>query len=92
MALIALFNDLWCGWDGSDAPILALLELSAAFSTINHGSLLGGLRGLGVGYTKLCWFTYSEDWGGEILFSDPSMWEATGVKMMSPLLFNSYMK
>lgn len=37
--------------------ILALLDLLMSFNTIDHGTLLGQLRELGVGSTVLCWFT-----------------------------------
>lgn len=39
MALVVLFDDLWEGYRES-ASILALLGLSAAFDTVDHGILL----------------------------------------------------
>lgn len=49
MALIRVMGDLRREWDGSSVSILALLDLSAAFDTIDHGIFLGQLQELGCG-------------------------------------------
>lgn len=46
-ALVMLVDDRWWGWDGGSALILAFLNLSIAFNTIEHGILLGQLGGWG---------------------------------------------
>lgn len=50
MALITLLHDSWHGQDGNYryVSILALLDVSVAFDTFNHGILLDRLRGLGL--------------------------------------------
>lgn len=56
-ALVVLMNDLWLEWDAAGASIFALLDISVAFSTINHGIFWGQLKELGLGDIILCWFT-----------------------------------
>lgn len=46
-ALVSFVYDLWHAQDWGSAPILVLLDLSAALDTINHGIFLRWLRGLG---------------------------------------------
>lgn len=36
-------DDLWQKWNGGSIFILGLLDLSAAFNTIDHGILMGRL-------------------------------------------------
>ncbi|KAF7245513.1 putative RNA-directed DNA polymerase from transposon BS [Varanus komodoensis] len=55
-ALVALYDDLCREKDRGSASLLVLLDLSAAFDTIDHGILLDRLAGLGVGGTALQWF------------------------------------
>lgn len=40
MALVMILDDLWHGWDGVYAFILALIDLLAAFSTVDHAIIL----------------------------------------------------
>ena len=56
-ALLKVQNDLLCAADKSDISILALLDLSAAFDTIDHHILLERLRiTMGLSGTVLSWF------------------------------------
>ncbi|KAF7235017.1 C-type lectin domain family 2 member D, partial [Varanus komodoensis] len=55
-ALVALYDDLCKEQDRGSASLLVLLDLSAAFDTIDHGIPLDRLAGLGVGGTALQWF------------------------------------
>ncbi|KAF7245842.1 RNA-directed DNA polymerase from mobile element jockey [Varanus komodoensis] len=55
-ALVTLYDDLCRERDRGSASLLVLVDLSAAFDTINHGILLNRLAGLGVGGTAWRWF------------------------------------
>ena len=46
VALLKVMNDILCTSDDSNIPVLTLLDLSAAFDTINHKSLLARLKNL----------------------------------------------
>lgn len=57
-ALLKVLNDLLTSVDNGDAVILALLDQSAAFDTIDHGILLDRLSArFGVSGLALTWFT-----------------------------------
>ncbi|MCH1596002.1 MAG: reverse transcriptase family protein [Flavobacteriaceae bacterium] len=54
-ALTKVHNDIMCAVDESKAVILVLLDLSAAFDTIDHGLLLQRLNEMGVRGNALEW-------------------------------------
>ncbi|KAF7254804.1 RNA-directed DNA polymerase from mobile element jockey [Varanus komodoensis] len=98
-ALVALYDDLCREKDRGSASLLVLLDLSAAFDTIDHGILLDRLVGLGVGGTALQWFrSYLNGRFQEVVLGDygSAPWQLChGVSqrsILSPLLFNIYMK
>ncbi|KAF7235683.1 putative RNA-directed DNA polymerase from transposon BS [Varanus komodoensis] len=98
-ALVALYNDLCREKDRGSASLLVLLDLSAAFDTIDHGILLDRLAGLGVGGTALQWFrSYLNGRFQKVVLGDygSAPWQLChGVpqgSILSPLLFNIYMK
>ncbi|KAF7247270.1 Netrin receptor UNC5B [Varanus komodoensis] len=98
-ALVALYDDLCREKDRGSASLLVLLDLSAAFDTIDHGILLDRLAGLGVGGTALRWFrSYLNDRFQKVVLGDygSAPWQLChGVpqgSILSPLLFNIYMK
>ncbi|KAF7254503.1 Beta-tectorin [Varanus komodoensis] len=98
-ALVALYDDLCREKDRGSASLLVLLDLSAAFDTIDHGILLHRLAGLGVGGTALQWFrSYLNGWFQKVVLGDygSAPWQLChGVpqgSILSPLLFNIYMK
>uniref|UniRef100_A0A8C6XR48 Reverse transcriptase domain-containing protein n=1 Tax=Naja naja TaxID=35670 RepID=A0A8C6XR48_NAJNA len=98
-ALVALLDDLWRARDRGFSSVLVLLDLSAAFDTIDHGILLRRLVGLGVGGTVLRWLSsYLAGRSQSVLAggqrSSPRALTC-GVpqgSVLSPLLFNIYMK
>ena len=56
-ALVRVQNDILCAIDNNESVILLLLDLSAAFDTVDHSILLSRLRDrFGVNGTALAWF------------------------------------
>ena len=56
-ALVRVQNDILCVVDNNESVILLLLDLSAAFDTVDHSILLSRLRDrFGVNSTALAWF------------------------------------
>uniref|UniRef100_A0A670IP01 Reverse transcriptase domain-containing protein n=1 Tax=Podarcis muralis TaxID=64176 RepID=A0A670IP01_PODMU len=98
-ALVVLVDDLRQARDKGESCFLVLLDLSAAFDTIDHNILLDRLEGLGAGGTVIRWFrsfllgrVQKVVVGDEC--SDPSALTC-GVpqgSVLSPMLFNIYMK
>ena len=56
-ALVRIHNDLLLSIDSRRSVLLVLLDLTAAFGTLDHTTLLNRLRELGVDRTVLAWFT-----------------------------------
>ncbi|XP_061477607.1 uncharacterized protein LOC133381973, partial [Rhineura floridana] len=98
-ALVALVDDMRRALDRGEHTFLILLDLSAAFDTVDHGILLSRLEGLGIGGTVLQWFrSYLSGRYQRVVLGDEvsDPWPLNcGVpqgSILSPMLFNIYMK
>ena len=61
-ALVRIHNDMMQSMDCRRGVLLVLLDLSAAFDTLDHGILLKRLHDIGVRHTALEWFkSYLDD-------------------------------
>ncbi|KAK3558457.1 hypothetical protein QTP86_018184, partial [Hemibagrus guttatus] len=96
-ALLAVTEKLHAARSAKLSSVLILLDLSAAFDTVNHKTLLSTLRSLGIFGTAWEWFasyldghSYQVTWKG--LTSAPRRL-STGVpqgSVLGPLLFSLY--
>uniref|UniRef100_A0A803TL80 Reverse transcriptase domain-containing protein n=1 Tax=Anolis carolinensis TaxID=28377 RepID=A0A803TL80_ANOCA len=98
-ALVALVNDLRRELDRGSVSLLVLLDLSAAFDTVDHGLLLGRLAGMGLGGTVLQWLrsflegrTQMVSLGDTCSTPQPLSCGVPQGSVVSPMLFNIYMK
>ncbi len=97
-ALLSVTEALRLARAASKSSVLILLDLSAAFDTVNHQILLSTLRKMGISGTALLWFesylsnrSFRVSWRGEV---SKSQLLATGVpqgSVLGSLLFSIYM-
>ncbi len=97
-ALLSVVEDLRLATTASESSLLILLDLSAAFDTVNHQILLSTLLRKGIWGTALQWFdsylsdrSFKVSWRGEV---SKSQHLAIGVpqgSVLGPLLFSVYM-
>ena len=98
-ALIKIINDIRLNTDSGKLSVLVLLDLSAAFDTVDHNILLDRLENwVGLSEMVLKWFrSYLEGRGYYVSIGDhKSEWTSMtcGVpqgSILAPLLFNLYM-
>ncbi len=97
-ALLSVVEDLRLARTASKSSLFTLLDLSAAFYTVNHQILLSTLLRKGISGTALQWFdsylsdrSFKVSWRGEVSKSQNL---STGVpqgSVLGPLLFSVYM-
>ncbi len=97
-ALLSVVEALRLARADSKSSILILLDLSAAFDTVNHQIPLSNLLAKGISGTTLQWFdsyltdrSFNVSWKGEV---SKSQHLTTGVpqgSVLGPLLFSVYM-
>ena len=97
-ALLRIMNDLLCAMDQNKVSVLLLLDLSAAFDTIDHSILLSRLGTVfGISSTALSWFESYLEGRSQIVsvdgFSSASTPLEYGVpqgSVLGPILFVLY--
>ena len=97
--MTSVINDLWLSSDYNIASALILLDLSAAFDTVDHAILVHRLRQVGVTGSALSWLTsFLQDRLQSVRlgqFCSPQDKLVCGVlqgSSLSPLLFNVYLQ
>ena len=90
-ALVRVFNDLLLSVDRDNCSALVLLDLSAAFDTVDHQTLLDRLfNQFGVSDGALDWFkSYLFDRSQSVFVNGVSS-KSASVTTVGPLLFTSY--
>ncbi len=96
-ALLSVVEALRLARMASKSPIIILLDLPAAFDTVNHQTLLSTLLRKGISGTALQWFdsylsdkTFKVSWRGEVSkYQHLTTWVHQG-SVLGPLLFSVY--
>ena len=97
-ALLRVLNDVLSVVDGGDCALMVLLDLSAAFDTIDHTLLLRHLHAdIGLNNTALSWFSsYLSDRKQQVLIGQsfsaetPLLYGVPQGSVLGPLLFSLY--
>ncbi len=96
-ALLSVTETLRIAKAGSKSSVLILLDLSAAFDTVNHQILLSTLSSLGITGIPLRWFesyltgrSFRVAWGGEVSKAHQLVTGVPQGSVLGPLLFSTY--
>ena len=96
MAVLKVLTDVLLAVDSGDLSVLALLDLSAAFDTVDHHILLAHLRfTFGIDGTALEWLQSLSDWQSRnrpvwlnsVNDHDRLVWHAAGVSSGSAAFY-----
>ena len=98
-ALLKIHNDVFRSLDDGDAVLLVLLDLSAAFDTMDHQLLLNRLQyNLGLSWSVLKWFhSYLSGRQQRVRIKNSLsstkelQWGVPQVSVLGPLLFSIYL-
>ncbi len=85
-ALIRVTNDLLLSSDRGCISLLVLLDLSAAFDTIDHNILLNGLENfVGISGSALAWFrSYISDHHQFVAVNEEVSYRSVALKLFTP--------
>ncbi len=96
-ALLSVTEALRVSKADSKSSVLILLDLSAAFDTVNHQILLSTLSSLGITGIPLSWFesyltgrSFRVAWGGEVSKAHQLVTGVPQGSVLGPLLFSTY--
>ncbi len=96
-ALLSVTEALQIAKADSKPSVLILLDLSAAFDTVNHQILLTTLSSLGITGIPLRWFepylngrSFNVAWGGEVYTEHQLVTGVSQGSFLGPLLFSTY--
>ncbi len=96
-ALLSVTEALRIAKADSKSSVLILLDLSAAFDTVNHQILLSTLSSLGITGIPLRWFesyltgrSFRVAWGGEVSKTHQLVTGVPQGSVLGPLLFSTY--
>ncbi len=96
-ALLSVTEALRIAKADSKSSVLILLDLSAAFDTVNHQILLSTLSTLGITGIPLRWFesyltgrSFRVAWGGEVSKAHQLVTGVPQGSVLGPLLFSTY--
>ena len=97
-AVVSLIDDVRCGLDEGKVTLLTLLDLSAAFDTVDHSLLVNRLSDMGVQGDALAWFVNYLSGRSQSVFrgtTSPSLLIKSGVpqgSVLGPILFTIYLR
>ncbi len=96
-ALLSVTEALRIAKANSKSSVLILLDLSAAFDTVNHQIVLSTLSSLDITGIPICWFesyltgwSYKVAWGGDVSKAHQLVTGVPQGSVLEPHLFSTY--